>query len=117
MKRTWMPVAAGILDIISGAVRVIGGIIILMLGWLGDGILSLLWFGIPGIEFIPYRFLGIAAAPILILGILAIVGGIYALQRKTWGLALAGSICATFLGWFLGVPAIILTALSKKEFE
>ena len=28
--------------------------------------------------------------------IIAIVGGIYALRRRVWGLALAGSICALF---------------------
>jgi hypothetical protein len=50
-------------------------------------------------------------------GILAIVGGIYALQRKIWGLALAGSIAAFFPSWILGIAAIVLTALSKNEFE
>ena len=50
--------------------------------------------------------------------ILAIVGGIYALQRKIWGLALAGSIAAFFTpSWVLGVAAIVFTALSKNEFE
>jgi len=46
------------------------------------------------------------------------VGGIYALQRKIWGLALAGSIAAFFSpSWVLGVAAIVFTALSKNEFE
>jgi hypothetical protein len=57
------------------------------------------------------------ALPFAIVGILAIVGGIYALRRKIWGLALAGSIAAFFPSWLLGIAAIVLTALSKKEFE
>ena len=93
-----------------------GGIIIFILGWLGDGILNLFWFGMPGLQFIPFLLLRIVAVPIVVLGIVAIVGGVYAIQRKMWGLALAGSICATFLGWLLGIPAIIFTALSEKEF-
>ena len=50
-------------------------------------------------------------------GILAIVGGTYALRRKKWGVALAGSIAAFFGQSPLGVAAIIFTALSKNEFE
>ena len=116
MERTWMPIAAGILNIISGAARLVGGIIILILGWLGDGFFSFLWFGMPGIPVIPSALLSIVAIPVIVLGILAIVGGICALQRRAWGLALTGAISGAFLSWFLGIPAIILTALSKKEF-
>ena len=58
----------------------------------------------------------IIAAVILISGILPIIGGIYALQRKIWGLALAGSICA-IPGSGLGIPATIFIVLAKDEFE
>jgi hypothetical protein len=57
------------------------------------------------------------ALPFAVVGILAIVGGIYALQRKIWGLALAGSIAAFFPSWILGIAAIVFIALSKNEFE
>jgi hypothetical protein len=53
----------------------------------------------------------------IILAILSLVGGIFALQRKMWGLALAGSIGAFLTAIILGIPAIILIALSKKEFK
>jgi hypothetical protein len=57
-------------------------------------------------------------APLIILGIVAIVGGIYALLRKIWGLALAGSICALIGPWFiLGILAIIFVSLGKREFN
>jgi hypothetical protein len=59
------------------------------------------------------------AIPLAILAILAIVGGVYALRRKVWGLALAGSIASLFAPYFLllAIAAIVFTALSKKEFE
>jgi len=46
------------------------------------------------------------------------VGGVYALQRKKWGLALVGSIAAFFPPkWILGIAAIVLTVLAREEFE
>jgi hypothetical protein len=53
----------------------------------------------------------------LVLGALAIVGGIFALKRRLWGLALTGSIasCLTFLP--CGVPAVVFMAMAKPEFS
>ena len=87
MKRTWMLRAAGILCIIAGVpIVVIPGILVaLSVGALitptphGDvSVLLPIFFGTPAI----------------ILGTFAIVGGICALRRRIWGLALAGSIAA-----------------------
>jgi len=55
-----------------------------------------------------------------VFGIVAIVGGICALRRTAWGLALAGSICAVVGPSFipvLGVLAITFVSLGKGEFE
>ena len=52
-----------------------------------------------------------------LLGILAIVGGIFALKKKHWGLALAGAIAGAITFFPLGVPAIIFTTLGKQEFS
>jgi hypothetical protein len=53
----------------------------------------------------------------LITGVLAIVGGIYSLKRKSWAWSLTGAI-ASFLPFnLLGLTSIILLAMSKKEFE
>ena len=55
--------------------------------------------------------------PLIILGIVAIVGGIYAIRRKVWGMALAGAICALFSVFgVLGILSIIFVSLSRKEF-
>jgi hypothetical protein len=53
----------------------------------------------------------------IILGMIAIVGGIYALRRTSWGLALAGSICALPAGLLLGILAIVFVIMGKDEFE
>jgi len=120
MEKTWKPVAAGILNIISGAVGLIAvlGLIIAILVTGG--------FAIPGTEavpiFVPSLLTGIAV-PLAIFSMLCLAGGIYAIQRKLWGLALAGSIAAIFAsipllgGLPVGITATILTALSKNEFE
>jgi hypothetical protein len=49
--------------------------------------------------------------------LLAIAGGIFAIQRKRWGWALAGSIAAAINPLPLGIVAIVLVILSKNEFS
>jgi hypothetical protein len=49
--------------------------------------------------------------------VIAIVGGVYSLKRKAWGLAPAGSICALSGYFILGLLAIIFVAMGKNEFE
>lgn len=110
MEKTWKPTTAGILSIIAGAIGVIFG---LLLAVAGGALGALVGFFFPVLGWV---LAGGFAVP-LILGIVAIVGGAYALKRRIWGLALAGSICALFGVWFLGIPAIIFVILGKSEFE
>jgi len=49
------------------------------------------------------------------LGIVAIAGGVSAVQRKSFGLALAGAICSLPSVGF-GILAVIFVALGKREF-
>jgi hypothetical protein len=114
--------AGGVLSIIAGVLEVIGGVIIslltlgvrMMLRWEiipphpGD------WWGqfIPVIPF----WLFILGIPIFALGIVAIVGGAAALKRKSFGLSLAGAICA-LPSILLGILAVIFVSVSKREFE
>ena len=120
MEKTWKPVIAGILNIISGAVGLIAvlGLVIAILVTGGCAI--------PGTEnvplFVPSLLTGISV-PLAIFSLLSLAGGICAIQRKLWGLALAGSIAAIFAslpllgGLPVGITATVLTALSKNEFE
>jgi hypothetical protein len=52
-----------------------------------------------------------------ITGILAIVGGLFALKKKLWGLAFAGAIAGSVAFFPCGIPAIIFIALGQEEFS
>jgi hypothetical protein len=95
-----MPIAAGILSIIPGMAYFVGGI----MGFIGSGDLKNAQAG----------------ALYLVMGSTSLVGGIFALKRRIWGLALAGVICTIvtppFYSTMLGIPATIFVAMSKKEF-
>ena len=108
-KETWMPMTAGILDIIAGSFGLIAALVFVFVG----GVMRFM----PDVPTFLFPIFAALAVPFAIIGILAIVGGVYALRRKIWGLALAGSIAAFFPSWILGLTAIVLTALSKNEFE
>lgn len=60
--------------------------------------------------------IAVLATALIILGAMSILGGIYSIKRSVWGLALAGSISTLISLAPLGVPAVVFTALSKKEF-
>ena len=116
----------------------IGGILSIVAGALG-GLGSLMWmllmilvFSIATTEssyyyddfrytdgsFTVFMFIWtVFAVFFFLLGALGVVGGIFAIRRKNWGLALAGAIAATVTFFPVGVPAIIFTALGKVEFE
>jgi amino acid transporter len=95
MERTWKPTAAGILCIIDGLICVIPYIVVafffLFMGW-GMG----------------WGWLTLAGAPLVIVGVMPIVGGIYALRRKRWGLALAGSIFTLLDCLILGIFGVVV---------
>lgn len=122
MNRTWKPVAAGIIDVASGALSLLAGIAVL--GAIGQPVAGQVT------SYVMYS-LGHAAPPtaaevsttILALGIglmlpgaLSIVGGILSLRRLWWPMALAGSIFTLLSSNPLGIPAVVLVALSRREF-
>ncbi|MFC2013111.1 hypothetical protein ACFLUE_02360 [Chloroflexota bacterium] len=120
MEKTWKPVVAGILNIVAGAIHLIGFIgVIIAIFAIGSGI--------PLWQYAPETFptaIGLAQTILIIVavftaivGILPLVGGIYSVQRKKWGLAFAGSIAAIFGTAVLGLLAVIFTAMSRDEFE
>jgi len=115
----WMPTAGGVLSIISGALGLVGSIFLLVFGnIIGSAVLreffpSSAWqhWGWP------FVIVGAASLFFIVVDILAIVGGIYAIQRKYWGWALAGGIAAIIASRILGVIALVFIALSRKEFK
>jgi len=71
--------------------------------------------GTPSTSFVTTLILVLATA-LIVPGVVSILGGVCSIKRNVWGLALAGSIATFFSAAPLGIPAIILIALSKKEF-
>jgi hypothetical protein len=110
-----MPRIAGMLSIIAGTIGILGSVIAIVLyscvnnlqnnpgsveSSLGDPV---------GWAFIISFF---------IINIMAILGGMLAIKRKLWGIALAGAICALLSLWAgaLGIASIVFLTLSKDEF-
>ena len=120
MQKTWKPMVAGILIIIAGAFNLLGflGVIIAIIA-VGSG--PFIWGFFPELGPLTVGFvqtiLAIVAVFLVVTGILPLLGGIYALQRKKWGLALAGSIVAIPGSTLFGIASTVLIALSRDEFE
>ena len=113
--------AGGILSIIGGALEVIGGGIIMALASLGIPLRLWLLQYLPqfgdacGMAVVSIGLI-IVGGLLLVLGILAIAGGASALRRKSFGLSLAGAICALPSGP-LGILAVIFVSVAKGEFR
>jgi hypothetical protein len=136
MERTWKSLTGGILAIVGGAAAIGQGIALLAFrgiwqggtgGWggmwgpgmmwpgmLGPGMMWPDTFGYPGWGGAFAIGAGIA---LIVVGAIAIAGGVSAVRRQNWGLALAGSILAIPGIPPLGVLALILVAMSRKEFS
>lgn len=117
--KTALPMAAGALLIVAGVLGLINWVLVALsaagiivgFGFLGDPI-----FGFLGTIFLICGIIGITFS------VLALLGGIMALQRKMWGLGLTGSILGLFIFGFYGISsllslvALILLAVSHREF-
>ena len=121
-QKTWKPAVAGILGIVGG-VSILGLASIATVAMLFIPFTSsVVSEAMPGIA---YRIISGSLYPMLVImpilffvaGILSLIGGIYAIQRKKWKLALAGSIAAIFGATLIGILATVFIALAKDEFE
>ena len=120
MERTRKVTAAGILTIIAGCVGIgtgawitlvamplgVGGAIA---GGLGALALGGLLGGLGGL-------IGMIGGGIIGLGVVALIGGIFALRRRLWGLALTGAILAIPCMLPLGILATIFVSIRRREF-
>ena len=111
---------AGIFNIITGVISLFGMFVVigLLVAFCG-GILSIVRVA----ELMPLWLSGMVQGVLIILAIslavlssLPLIGGIYALQRKAWSLALASSIVAIISIPPLGITATVLVSMSRNEF-
>jgi len=119
IRQTWMPTAAGVLSIVSGALGLIGIAFLIAFGaTFGEEIARDVLKSIGFLQSVmPLRIIGFISIPLFIISIVAIIGGIYTIQRKAWELALAGAICAIVPAQLMGVLSVVFVAMSKKEFK
>ena len=103
MEKTWKPTTAGILTIIGGILGIAIGAIIATIGEVAGALAGLAWFGAIG-------------APLIGIGVVALIGGIYAMRRKAWGFALTGAILAIICGGIFGILATIFVLMGRREF-
>ena len=97
-KESGTPVAGGVLVLIGG----------------------LLYLGAGGVAMAGSSFIGLAGgvvcgAVVLVLGIIGILGGIFAIERKNFAIALIGGIFT--IPTILGLIGMILIAVSREEFK
>jgi hypothetical protein len=115
--------AGGVLSIIGGVLEAIaGGVVVgIVIHYLIRGPL----WPLPHIPRVPWGEIVVDFLPavviivgilILVLGAIGIAGGISALNRKRFGLSLAGAICI-LPTVILGILAVIFVSVSKREFE
>jgi hypothetical protein len=118
----------------KGIVSVVGGILILIAGIMGlamGGIflvidvddLDQLGVDVTGMLDFIEDLLTVCGAVFIILGLIAVLGGIFGVMRKHWGLAILGGVLGLFvigplfLGSILALIGLILVAVSRKDFE
>jgi len=97
----------GAVEAKKGGHAMVGGILTLLAGIIGVVVAVLIFLFLD-------IFVGIA---LIALAIIAIIGGAFAMQRKMYGFAVTGGICAIIGGaFFLGIPGLILILMGKNEF-
>jgi hypothetical protein len=102
---TWKSTTAGVLSLVAGVLAIIFAFAML-------GRHEVITLGIAHAG--RWRVVGIF---VLLMGIMSIIGGIFALIRKAWGAALAGAITALYPWGIFGILAIIFVAMGKQEFS
>ena len=122
MEKTWKPTVAGILNIISGVSNLIGFVFMIFVVIAVSSSSAFIMKFIPE-EVFPFgtglivTIIALIAVLLAIHGIVPLIGGIYALQRKKWVFALVSSIVAIFGAALLGVVSTILLAMAKDDFK
>lgn len=120
VQKSSKPTVGGVLILIAGILALVNGALYLVSDISDLGTIPTLPEGfteddLEGIM----RACGVV---MMIFGIMAIPGGVFALRRKHFGLAIAGGVVAMLgvgfsFGALLGLVGLILVAISRKEFQ
>jgi hypothetical protein len=101
-KKRILSTIAGIVEIVAGGLTALVAIVYVVAMLVTDSLPS--WY---------------VLFPIItvILSALAIIGGVCALRRRNWALALTGAIAVIWPTTVVGIAALVLTIMAKDEFE
>jgi len=105
-KKTQLSLAAGIIDIAAGGLSLVSLLFMVVFLFIMAG----------SEEGMPF-FVVLIPLAMLIPGVLAVVGGIFALRRRSWVMALIGSIGLILTSSVTGIAALVLTVMARDEFE
>jgi hypothetical protein len=110
-----MPKIAGLLNLIAGAIGILGSLIAVVLFSFvinPQDIARLEYFNFN------HPVVRVFVISYLVVNLFAIVAGVVAIKRQFWGVALAGAICSILSPWSwpLGIASIVFLSLSKNEF-
>jgi len=118
----------------KSALSMVGGIMILVAGVIGLAIGALLiaidvdqladyGLDVAGAADLIEDIMTVCGAILIILGLIAAVGGFFGLQRKHFGLVILGGVLGLFIispymiASILSLIGLILVAISKKDFD
>ncbi len=107
-KKGILPVVGGVFVLIAGLAELASGGLLISSGEfvggfdLGTGV---------------HNILTVCGAVWIVLGIIAILGGIFAIQRKHFGLAILGAILGLGGYFIFGLIGIILIAVGRNDFD
>jgi hypothetical protein len=121
-SQPWKSTVAGVLTLVIGAIDVLaclGSIVTIIVfnssprfvDYIEDQVYPMTTDFFTGMMIFAAVVFGIAA-------IVAILGAISALQRKRWGLALAGAIVSIIGPWWpIGITGTVFAAIARDEFK
>ena len=113
-ERGGLLTAGGVLSIIAGVVQLLGGLAMAVFLPMLLTFVDEVFPGV-GVAMMALQNAFIAGCVLAVLGIIALVGGIHAVRRGKYGLALAGAICS-LPSHIIGILAIIFVAVARREF-
>jgi hypothetical protein len=120
-KKSSMPVIAGIMIIIAGLLAIGLGVLYLTMGVSdleSSGVTMPPEVSLEDVQ----NLLSVCGALAVLFGVIAIIGGVFTIQRKHFAFAIIGALFGMagvgfFLGALLALIALILVAVSKQEFD
>jgi len=119
-QKTWMPAVGGALVIVAGILAIAMGAMYMTLD---ASDFEDLGVALPA-EYTAEDLAGMmtmCGAVLLVFAVIAIIGGVFGIRRKYFGLAIAGGVFGLlgigfFVGSVLALVGLILLAVSRKEF-